>query len=130
MIRLFLALSLLLCCTTAGIAAESFFTQPLYSNDLALAAIELPSQHEIETMLAGEPSVRNIVLNYAKTALYTQGAVSAFQHEQYRSAIESLDETRRSRIGKLVAEAFSKKNITIKVVDVTRPEQHLPLSPD
>ncbi len=103
-----------------------YFNQPLYT-DKGLGNILIKQENEITDILRGNDVGLNIVLNYMKTLIFTEGYVSIEQEKLYQTTISSLSEKDRYNIDNILKSILRENKREIKIIDIRALDYFLPI---
>lgn len=108
-------------------ASADYLTQPLHS-DMGLGSISIKGENEIREIFKTSEKDLNIVLNYIKTALFTEGYVSKEQDQLFKETLSKLNEEDKKKIEGALNESLLKKKLTLKIIDLTSRDYYLPIT--
>ncbi len=110
-----------------SICSGGYLTQPLHS-DKGVGAVMVQDEKVVHELLKTSETDRNIVLNYIKTVLFTEGFVLVEQEKAFREVMERLSAEDRKKLEEIINLNLSEKKIKTKAIDINSRDYYLPIN--
>ncbi len=122
-----LVLTLIFLFMFVSLSSASYLTQPIHS-DKGLGAINIKEEKIIVDILKSSETDRNVVLNYIKTALFTDGYVLTEQDQALKEVLNRLGEEDRKKVEDVINNNLLEKKLKIKAIDIRSRDYYLPIN--